>query len=174
MNPGGWMSQYFWVWVPRWYFKCALCRNPLPQIPQRWGLSPVWLLMCFLRCPLWVKLLQQKEQQKGFSPVWILICIFKSPLRLHSFPHTWQRCSFTPAWLAMCSVSAVVLLHCLPHMWQHFEPLCDLRCMLRLSVDSNIFPHTAQMAPASAECTWKAWFIRWWLEENDLLHKWQW
>lgn len=103
-------SQDFCAWVPRWYFRCVLCRKPLPQTLHRCGLSPVWLLMCFFRCPLWVKLLRQKEQQKGFSPVWILIWIFRSPFRLHSFPQTWQRCSFTPAWLAMCSVREDSLL----------------------------------------------------------------
>lgn len=166
-------THFYRAWVRKWYFRCVLWRKPLPQTPQRCGLSPVWLLKCFLRCPLWVKRLSQKEQQKGFSPVWILMCIFRSPFRLHAFPHTWQWCSFTPEWPAMCSLRAVLLLHCLPHTWQHFEPLWEFRCTLRLSVDSRVRPHTAQRTSASFEWMRKAWFVRWWLEEKDLSHKWQ-
>lgn len=73
----------------------------------------------------------------------------------------------------MCSFRADTLLQCLPHTWQHFEPLCDWRCTLRLSVDSKVCPHTAQRTSASFECMRKAWFIKWWLEEKDLSHKWQ-
>lgn len=157
-----------------WDFRCVLCRKRFPQMPHECGRSPVWLLRCFFRCPLWVKLLQQKEQQKGFSPVWILMCIFRSPFRPHSFPHRGQQCSFMPAWLATCSFREVLLLQCFPQTWQHFGPLWELMCAIRFSVDSSVFPHTAQMTSAFLEWKRKAWFTKNWLDEKGLSHRWQW
>lgn len=102
------------------------------------------------------------------------MCIFRSPFRPHSFPHRGQQCSFTPAWLATCSFKEVVLLQCLPQMWQHFGPLWELMCAIRLSVDSSVFPHTAHRTSAFLEWKWKAWFIKNWLDEKGLSHRWQW
>lgn len=47
-------------------------------------------------------------------------------------------------------------------------------CAIRFSVDSSVFPHTAQRTSAFLEWKRKAWFIKNWLDEKGLSHRWQW
>ena len=109
-----------------WLFIWKRWVNPLPQIVQLKGFSPVWRVRCRLRCVFCPNVLPQTEQLNGFSPVWVLMCWTRLFLRLNLVLHTEQAKGFSPVWTFKCAfrfercanlVPQTEQLNCFPSVW---------------------------------------------------------